>query len=191
MCTHLYIQNSSMLYFLLFTAFHDDVGCPPPNINITTTSTTITQGRAMIERAKTGNNCRVLLRTIIARHKRSFAAAIFLQCIATGLTFVNVVLLNQLLGYMQSRFTGSVGISEASAYVITAMMFVNPMINSLLVSHSNRFALGAQVRIRADLASALYRKALRLSSEYVVLGWKRRGVVVDVGWVMMWGDDVG
>ena len=122
----------------------------------------------MIERAKLGNNCRVLLRTIVARHKWSFLGAMLLQTIATGLTFVNVVLLNQLLGYMQSVFTGKPGISETSAYVIVAMMFVNPMINSLLVSHSNRFALGAQVRIRADLASALYRKALRLSSEYVI-----------------------
>lgn len=121
----------------------------------------------MIERAKLGNNCRVLLRTIVARHKWSFLGAMLLQTVATALTFVNVVLLNQLLGYMQSVFTGQPGISEAAAYVIVAMMFLNPMINSLLVSHSNRFALGAQVRIRADLASALYRKALRLSSECV------------------------
>ena len=45
-----------------------------------------------------------------------------------------------------------------------ALMFLFPLIGAVCYVHSSRFAIISQIRIRAQLTSLVYRKALALSS---------------------------
>ena len=50
------------------------------------------------------------------------------------------------------------------AYVYAVLMFVFPLVGAIALVHSNRVAIQIQIRLRAQLTSAVYRKALKLSS---------------------------
>ena len=50
------------------------------------------------------------------------------------------------------------------AYTYAVLMFVFPMVGAVALVHSNRIAIHVQIRLRAQLTSAVYRKALCLSS---------------------------
>ena len=52
------------------------------------------------------------------------------------------------------------------AYVWAILIFVFPMIGAVALVHSNRVAIHIQIRLRAQLTSAVYRKALNLSSRW-------------------------
>ena len=48
------------------------------------------------------------------------------------------------------------------------LMFLFPLIGAVCYVHSSRLAIISQIRIRAQLTSLVYRKALALSSRFVV-----------------------
>ena len=48
-----------------------------------------------------------------------------------------------------------------------ALMFLFPLIGAVCYVHSSRLAIISQIRIRAQLTSLVYRKALALSSRFV------------------------
>ena len=50
------------------------------------------------------------------------------------------------------------------AYLFAALMFVFPLVGAMALVHSNRLAIQVQIKLRAELTSAVYRKALRLSA---------------------------
>lgn len=50
------------------------------------------------------------------------------------------------------------------AYVFAVLIFVFPLVGAVALVHSNRVAIQIQIKLRAQLTSAVYRKALRLSS---------------------------
>lgn len=50
------------------------------------------------------------------------------------------------------------------AYVYAVLIFAFPMVGAVALVHSNRIAIHVQIRLRAQLTSAVYRKALNLSS---------------------------
>lgn len=50
------------------------------------------------------------------------------------------------------------------AYLYAALMFVFPLVGAIALVHSNRLAIQIQIKLRAELTSAVYRKALRLSA---------------------------
>ena len=52
------------------------------------------------------------------------------------------------------------------AYVFAVLMFVFPLVGAIALVHSDRVAIQIQIRLRAQLTSAVFRKALRLSSRY-------------------------
>ena len=66
--------------------------------------------------------------------------------------------------------TQPVGVSAVSkpsigtAYLYSVLIFVFPLIGAIALVHSNRVAIQVQIRLRAQLTSAVYLKALRLSS---------------------------
>lgn len=49
-------------------------------------------------------------------------------------------------------------------YLWAALMFVCPMIGAVLYVHSSRLSIIVQIKMRAELTAAVYRKALALSS---------------------------
>ena len=54
--------------------------------------------------------------------------------------------------------------SIGTAYLYSVLIFVFPLIGAIALVHSNRVAIQVQIRLRAQLTSAVYLKALRLSS---------------------------
>jgi len=54
--------------------------------------------------------------------------------------------------------------SIGTAYLYSVLIFVFPLIGAISLVHSNRVAIQVQIRLRAQLTSAVYLKALRLSS---------------------------
>jgi hypothetical protein len=50
------------------------------------------------------------------------------------------------------------------AYLFAALMFLFPLVGAMALVHSNRLAIQVQIKLRAELTSAVYRKALRLSA---------------------------
>ncbi len=50
------------------------------------------------------------------------------------------------------------------AYLYAALIFVFPLVGAMALVHSNRLAIQVQIKLRAELTSAVYRKALRLSA---------------------------
>ena len=67
------------------------------------------------------------------------------------------------------------------AYLYAALMFLFPLVGAMALVHSNRLAIQVQIKLRAELTSAVYRKALRLSARYVL----RFRVTVKV-WTALW-----
>lgn len=51
-----------------------------------------------------------------------------------------------------------------TAYLYAALIFVFPLVGAMALVHSNRLAIQVQIKLRAELTSAVYRKALRLSA---------------------------
>ena len=49
-------------------------------------------------------------------------------------------------------------------YLWAALMFVFPMIGAVAYVHSSRLSIIVQIKMRAELTAAVYRKALALSS---------------------------
>ena len=49
-------------------------------------------------------------------------------------------------------------------YLWAALMFICPMIGAVLYVHSSRLSIIVQIKMRAELTAAVYRKALALSS---------------------------
>ena len=49
-----------------------------------------------------------------------------------------------------------------------ALMFLFPLIGAVCYVHSSRLAIISQIRIRAQLTSLVYRKALALSSRFAL-----------------------
>lgn len=52
---------------------------------------------------------------------------------------------------------------EGSAYGYAVAMLIFPLLAGLAFAHASRLAIQVQVRVRAQLTAAVYRKALRLS----------------------------
>ena len=59
--------------------------------------------------------------------------------------------------------------SLGTAYLYSVLIFVFPLIGAIALVHSNRVAIQVQIRLRAQLTSAVYLKALRLSSRCRVM----------------------
>lgn len=57
-----------------------------------------------------------------------------------------------------------------TAYLYAVLMFVFPLVGAMALVHSNRLAIQIQIKLRAELTSAVYRKALRLSARCSELG---------------------
>jgi hypothetical protein len=53
------------------------------------------------------------------------------------------------------------------AYLFAVLMFLFPLVGAMALVHSNRLAIQIQIKLRAELTSAVYRKALRLSARCV------------------------
>jgi len=71
-----------------------------------------------------------------------------------------------LLSYL-TQPAGVTAVSKPSigtAYLYSVLIFVFPLIGAIALVHSNRVAIQVQIRLRAQLTSAVYLKALRLSS---------------------------
>ena len=74
--------------------------------------------------------------------------------------------LTTLLSYL-TQPAGVTAVSKPSigtAYLYSVLIFVFPLIGAIALVHSNRVAIQVQIRLRAQLTSAVYLKALRLSS---------------------------
>jgi hypothetical protein len=53
-----------------------------------------------------------------------------------------------------------------NAYLYAVLIFVFPLVGAMALVHSNRLAIQVQIKLRAELTSAVYRKALRLSARW-------------------------
>lgn len=47
---------------------------------------------------------------------------------------------------------------ENRVYIYAALMFVIPLFGAVCYAHSSRIAIATQIRIRAELTAAVYRK---------------------------------
>lgn len=56
------------------------------------------------------------------------------------------------------------GVNVNINYLWAALMFVFPMIGAVAYVHSSRLSIIVQIKMRAELTAAVYRKALALSS---------------------------
>ena len=71
--------------------------------------------------------------------------------------FDHLALLADCLRYLQD-------LNVSINYLWAALMFVCPMIGAVLYVHSSRLSIIVQIKMRAELTAAVYRKALALSS---------------------------
>ena len=90
--------------------------------------------------------------------------------------------LHQLASFQADSLTSAIGDVQPAgvappgkpdvgqAYVYSVLMFVFPMIGAVALVHSNRLAIQIQIKLRAELNSAVYRKALRLSGRCISAG---------------------
>jgi len=87
------------------------------------------------------------------------AYALGLYVIFSGLGFVPVLILNQMLKY----FEGSIDLSTQQIWGLTALMLVVPILASLLAVQSNSILAHIGVDFRNALIAAIFRKSLVLS----------------------------
>ena len=124
-----------------------------------------------------------LARTLLVLNRERAAGSLALQLLQAGLQFAGPLLLKRIVSFLQSPASGSPGtgmqqrqqqlpggapsvpspVSLKEAYVAAFLMFVFPFVGAAAFVHSSRLAATTQVRVRAQLMGALYRKAAVLS----------------------------
>ena len=118
-----------------------------------------------------------LAKTLLVLNRGRVAGSLALQLFNAGLQFAGPLLLKRIVSFLQSPVSGSPGsgkqlpsasslvspVSLKEAYVSAFLMFLFPFIGAAASVQSSRFAATTQVRIRAQLMGALYRKAAALS----------------------------
>jgi len=134
------------------------------------------KARAAAKAAAEGKAGLPLAKTLLVINKERAAGSLALQLLQAGLQFAGPLLLKRIVSYLQSPASGSPGsgkqaagsslaspVSLKEAYVSAFLMFLFPFIGAAAFVHSSRLAATVQVRIRAQLMGALYRKAASLS----------------------------
>lgn len=120
------------------------------------------EGRAKLKAARDSQVAGILMKTVLAMHWPLLLGALALQLAYSGAQFAGPELLNQITQYLQTprQLQGNPG----RTYMWAALMFLFPLIGAVCYVHSSRLAIISQIRIRAQLTSLVYRKALALSS---------------------------
>ena len=137
------------------------------------------KARATQKAAAEGKAGLPLATTLLVLNKERAAGSLALQLLQAGLQFAGPLLLKRIVTYLQSPDSGSPGsgrqlsaaaaaaaaspVSLKEAYVSAFLMFLFPFVGAAAFVHSSRLAATTQVRVRAQLMGALYRKAAALS----------------------------
>lgn len=136
------------------------------------------KGRLKFERTEAGKIAPHLWASLFTQHGPWLFASISLQAIYNAFNFSGPVILNKIVTFLQNSdiyntaqtVTLPAGVAVPSkpnvgqAYMFAALMFVFPLVGAIALVHSNRLAIQIQIKLRAELTSAVYRKALRLSA---------------------------
>ena len=141
-------------------------------------SPTSPKTRAVHRAAAEGKAGLPLAETLLVLNRERAAGSLALQLLQAGLQFAGPLLLKRIVTFLQSPASGSPGsgrqklpangsasspVSLKEAYVSAILMFVFPFVGAAAFVHSSRLAATTQVRVRAQLMGALYRKAAALS----------------------------
>ena len=86
--------------------------------------------------------------------------AIFLFAVSAAVQFGPVLILTQLVKYL----AGYITLSTVEVWVFVCLLFVLPMVQSILLAHSNIIMVHCGAEVRNFLICAIYRKSLVLSS---------------------------
>ncbi|XP_053408516.1 multidrug resistance-associated protein 1-like isoform X2 [Mercenaria mercenaria] len=81
------------------------------------------------------------------------------------LQFVNPMILNLLIGYVESKGDSNVTVYEWKGYVYAAGLFVVAMTQSVFFHQNFHICMTAGMRMKSALISAVYSKALTMNSE--------------------------
>ena len=85
--------------------------------------------------------------------------AIFLYALYAGISYVPIIILNELVSYFQ----GTINLSEGVIWTLVALIFFLTMVGSVSLAHSSVIMAHVGVQFRNVLVNAIYRKALKLS----------------------------
>eukprot|EP00898_Chlorokybus_atmophyticus_P007059 jgi/Chlat1/7354/Chrsp59S06974 len=104
-------------------------------------------------RRKHGDKPTILIRTLVSTHWHIVFLGMFLYLVQQGLLFAGPIMLNNIVKYVASRGRST---SATNAYLFAAGLLLFPLLGTIMAQ--------LQIRVRGQLVSAIYRKALRLST---------------------------
>lgn len=138
------------------------------------------KGRHKMQRAEDGKEAPHLWPLLLRQHASVLLSSIFLQAIYNAFNFSGPVLLGKIVTFLQtSAFYETARNNPAKvpagvpfppppnvkqAYVFAVLIFVFPLVGAIALVHSNRLAIQVQIKLRAELTTAVYQKAMRLSA---------------------------
>ncbi|KAL0031798.1 hypothetical protein WJX79_007928 [Trebouxia sp. C0005] len=122
------------------------------------------KGRVLLKKTEDGQTAGPLFRTLYAIHGIPLAWALALQILYSGQQFAGPLLLKQITTFLDNSVYGLADVNVNINYLWAALMFVFPMIGAVAYVHSSRLSIIVQIKMRAELTAAVYRKALALSS---------------------------
>ncbi|DBB06529.1 TPA: hypothetical protein ACH3X1_012074 [Trebouxia sp. C0004] len=122
------------------------------------------KGRVLLKKTEDGQTAGPLFKTLYAIHGIPLAWALALQILYSGQQFAGPLLLKQITTFLDNSVYGLADVNVSINYLWAALMFVFPMLGAVAYVHSSRLSIIVQIRMRAELTAAVYRKALALSS---------------------------
>eukprot|EP00899_Mesostigma_viride_P026356 jgi/Mesvir1/6905/Mv09064-RA.1 len=102
-----------------------------------------------------------LMRTLIRCHWMTCLIALVLYAIQQGLLFLGPIFLKRLVLYV---VTHGASAKRARAFGYACGLLVTPVVGTIASTQSLQLLTWVQIRVRGQLISAIYRKALRLSN---------------------------
>ncbi|KAL3154179.1 hypothetical protein ABBQ32_013696 [Trebouxia sp. C0010 RCD-2024] len=127
-------------------------------------SKTTEKGRTLLKRTEDGQTAGPLFKTLYGIHAIPLAWALLLQLGYNAQQFAGPLLLKKITTFLNNSVYGLEDVDVSINYLWAALMFICPMIGAVLYVHSSRLSIVVQIKMRAELTAAVYRKALALSS---------------------------